>query len=75
MFLLFRLLVEMALNRLLLVDPWKCSVLVGPLQPPVYLYESNYLMLLYVIIQFLTYSNTEIILEAMVELVIWLHWK
>lgn len=60
----------MVLSRLLPVDPWKCSAPVGLLRPLVYLYENNYLMLLYAIIPFLTYSNMENIQETLVELMI-----
>jgi hypothetical protein len=58
----------MELRRLSLVEQWKCCNLVGLLQLQVYQYESNFLMLLYVIIRHLTYSNMEISAEILVEL-------
>lgn len=64
---LFRLLEEMVLSRLLLVDPWMCCDHVGLLQPLVYQYENNSSMLQFVIIPPLTFCNMEIFQDTMAE--------
>lgn len=64
---LIRLLEEMVLSRLLLVDPWMCCDHVGLLQPLVYQYENNSSMLQFVIIPLLTFYNMENFRDTMAE--------